>query len=140
MTPKYRNDEIPTGYPVGICVYNGLFLIQLGEGSFIRLVEKSVQTCSHKTDEDKDRPQQLVVTLGSDQQEADQVLGQGGEGGMHHRRDAAHPTSVGCRNTTGGVGIVAQHGDHFAQGEDEHTHEKHGGGGLDGEEGNTGNE
>ena len=58
---------------------------------------------------------------------------------MDHRRDAAYPASVRSGDTAGGVGVVAQHGDHFAQGKDEHADKKNGCGGIDGEEGDTGN-
>ena len=46
---------------------------------------------------------------------------------MHHRGDAAYPTTVGCRDPTGGVGVNAQHSDHLAQGENKHSKKQYSG-------------
>ena len=97
-----------------LLTFKELLLIELGEGSLVRTVHETVQHRANQTADDKYGPDQPVVAVCHHQQEADQILSQRREQGIDHAGDTADSASVGGRDTTGVVGIAAQHGDNLS--------------------------
>ena len=71
-----------------------LLPVEFGEGTLVRAVHQTVKHSGHQTANNEHRPDQPVIAACCDQQEADQILGQGREDGIDHAGDAAHSAAM----------------------------------------------
>lgn len=113
-------------------------LIKFREPFPVEAVTKSKKKAGNNADNDENGPDEWVVASRKDENGADSVLCQRGKKRIDYAGNAADPSPVGGRNPLGSIGVVAENGNHFADGIDEHTDKQKPNGFVESEKNHTG--